>query len=296
VDLNRENREATTMPNEHAFTLRAQWLGQQLREMREGAGLTLKDVGNYLQRDGSTVSRIESGRLPARVPEVLTYLDLCGVDDPKRRADLKKMAEDVWQKGWWDGFTADVVGSLIDWIWLENRAVRVQAFQVSVVPGLLQTSDYAESLIRSEQPDATDEQVARFVAVRLGRQRRLAGESLLKLSTVVDEGVLRRIVGGRAVMRDQLTHLMDLARRPNIDIRVLRAEAGSHASPDGGFDLLTMPRPYPLVAGISTAAGNLVVEGTDAEALVRRYDRLRGAALRESATTAFLADLAKRLE
>jgi transcriptional regulator with XRE-family HTH domain len=284
------------MPNDHAFTLRAQWLGQQLREMREQAKLTLKDVGDYIQRNASTVSRIESGMLPARVPEVLTYLDICGVDDPKRRADLKKMAEDVWQKGWWDGFAADVVGSLIDWIWLESRAVEIHSFQVGVIPGLLQTREYAEALIRSDPPDATEEQVARFVEVRMARQQRLGQENPLKLSTVIDEGALRRMVGGSEVMHAQLLHLREMAQRSHVEIRVLAADTGAHASPDGAFDLLGMPRPYPLVAGISTAAGSLVVEGSRAEALVQRYDRLRGVALREKATIAFVTDLANRLE
>jgi hypothetical protein len=284
------------MASEPAFTLRAQWLGQQLREMREGAGLTLKDVGNYIQRNGSTVSRMESGMLPARVPEVLTYLDLCGIDDPKRRSDLKGMAEDVWRKGWWDGFTADVVGSLIDWIWLESRAIGVKAFQVGVVPGLLQTKGYAEALIRTEQPDATEEQVARFVEVRLARQARVIGTDALQLSAVIDEGALRRLVGGRSVMRAQINKLAELARLPNIELAVLPAENGAHASPDGGFDLLTMSRPYPMVAGISTAAGNLVIEGAEVGALSRKYDRLCGAALRDDAADAFLLDLLKRLE
>lgn len=284
------------MPSEHAFTLRAQWLGQQLREMREDAKLTLKDVGNYIQRNGSTVSRIESGMLPARVPEVLTYLDLCGVQDPKRRADLKKMAEDVWQKGWWDGFKADVVGSLIDWIWLESRAVTIQSFQIGVIPGLLQTRDYAEALIRSDQPDATEEQVARFVAVRTARQERLNENPALRLSAIIDEGALRRKVGGREVMRAQLTRLGSLAERSDIEIMVLPSEIGSHASPDGAFDLLTMARPYPLVAGISTAAGNLVVEGAEAEVLVQKYHRLRDVALGENATITFLSTLRDRLE
>ena len=97
------------MAKQQASTLRAQWLGQQLRQMREAAGLTLKQVGDYINRDASTVSRLESGVVAARVPEVLAYLDVCGVDDRRRRDDLTAMAKDAWQKGWWDGFNADVV-------------------------------------------------------------------------------------------------------------------------------------------------------------------------------------------
>ena len=284
------------MPNEQAFTLRAQWLGQQLREMRETAKLTLKEVGDFIKRNPSTVSRIESGMLPARVPEVLAYLDICGVDDRKRRDDLKTMSEDAWQKGWWDGFSADVVGSLIDWIWLESRATEIFSFQVGVLPGLLQTRDYAEALIRAADVDASEEQVTRFVELRMARQQRLDDDDPIRLSTIIDEGALRRMVGGPEVMRAQLAHLREAARRQHVEILVLPADAGAHASPDGAFDVFRMRPPYPFAGFICTAAGNLVVEGDKAEALVRRYDRLRDVALREKAALAFLTDLQTRLE
>jgi transcriptional regulator with XRE-family HTH domain len=279
-----------------ASTLRAQWLGQQLREMRESAGLTLKDVGDYISRNASTVSRLESGVVAARVPEVLAYLDLCGVDDSRRRGDLTTMAKDVWQKGWWDGFAADVVGSLIDWIWLESRATEIYSFEVAVIPGLLQTREYAEELIRTVDVDACEEQIARYVEIRMARQRRLDGDDRVKLSVVVDEGALRRPVGGPDVMRAQLAHLEKMARRRHVEILVLPAEAGAHPSPEGAFNVFRMHSPYPLAGCISTAAGNLVIEGAMAESVLRTYDRLRGMALREKAALALVSDLVRRLE
>lgn len=284
------------MPNEQAFTLRAQWLGQQLREMREAAKLTLKEVGDFIKRNPSTVSRIESGMLPARVPEVLAYLDICGIDDRKRRDDLKTMSEDAWQKGWWDGFTANVASSLIDWIWLESRAAEICSFQVSVLPGLLQTRDYAEAVIRAAHPDATEEQITRFVELRMTRQQRLDSDDPVQLRTIIDEGVLRRPVGGPAVMRAQLAHLREAAGRSHIEVLILPAGIGAHPSPNGAFDVFQMRPPYPVAGCISTPAGNLVVEGEKAETLLRTYDRLREVALREDATLAFLSNLQARLE
>ena len=284
------------MAKEQAATLRAQWLGQQLRDMREAAKLTLKEVGNYINRNQSTVSRLESGVVAARVPEVLAYLDVCGIDDIRRRDDLTTMARDAWQKGWWNGFRASVAGTLIDRIWLENRAREIYSFQVSVVPGLLQTRAYAETLIRFDQPDASDEQVQRYVDVRLTRQQRLDQDDPLKVCAVIDEAVLHRPVGGASVMREQVQHLIDLGTRRHIQIRLLPADAGEHASPDGSFDLLGMPHPYPWVASVDTPAGNVVAEAEKAEALVRTYDRLRDAALSEKETAAYLTDLARRLE
>ncbi|MBF9130050.1 helix-turn-helix domain-containing protein [Plantactinospora sp. S1510] len=284
------------MPNEQAFTLRAQWLGQQLREMRETAKLTLKEVGDFVKRNPSTVSRIESGMLPARVPEVLAYLDICGVDDRKRRDDLKTMSEDAWQKGWWDGFSSDVAASLIDWIWLESRAAEIYSFQVGVLPGLLQTRDYAEALIRAAHVDVGEEQIARFVELRMTRQQRLDGDDPVRLCAIIEEGALRRLVGGPEVMLAQLAHLREVARHRHVEILVLPADAGAHASPNGAFDVFRMRPPYPFAGCISTPAGTLVVEGDKAEALLQKYDRLRGVALQEKATLAFLADMEARLE
>ena len=284
------------MTNEQAATLRAQWIGQQLRAMREGARLTLKDVGDFINRNASTVSRMESGIIPPRVPEVLAYLDLCGVDDPRRRDDLKTMAQDAWQKGWWDGFSANVAGSLIDWIWLESRTTEIKSFEALVIPGLLQTRAYAEALIRAWDDTATDDEVARYVEVRMQRQRRLEEPDPVRFSTVIDEGALRRVVGGPEVMRAQLAHLRTVAGWSNIEVMILPASAGAHPSPNGAFDVFRMRRPYPPTGCISTAVGTVVVEGAKADSLHQRYDRLRRTALHNGAVQRVLFDLEARLE
>jgi len=277
-------------------TLRAQLLGQQLRVLREEARLTLKEVAEYVQRDASTVSRFESGILPARVPEVLAYLDLCGIDDPRRREALKRLSQDVFQKGWWDGYGGDVAGSLVDRIWLESRAREIRTFQTIVVPGLLQTREYAETIIRAADPDASDEQIRRWVEVRLNRQRLLAQPRPVRLVALLDEAVLRRKVGGAAVMRAQLEHLVQCASRPTVDLLVLPAESGAHGSPDGSFEVLEMPEPYPVIGYAQTPAGEIYVEAAGAERMVATYDQLSGMALKcleSKDVIAFITDVAK---
>ena len=277
------------MGTQRGPTLRAQWLGQQLRELREEARLTLKEVAEYIQRDPSTVSRFESGVLPARVPEVLAYMDLCGIDDPHRRDALKRLSQDVFQKGWWDGYASDVAGSLVDRIWLESRARQIHSFQVVVVPGLLQTEQYAETVIRAEEPTATDEQVRRWVEVRMARQQPLSDEEPLLLEAIIDEAVMRRLVGGPHVLRDQLDHLLQIGSHPNVDIRVLPASAGAHASPDGAFEIFEMADPYPDVGYLGTPAGELCVESPGVARLVRAYDRLREMALQPDESVGFIS-------
>lgn len=277
-------------------TLRAQLLGQQLRELREEARLTLKDVAEYVQRDASTVSRLESGVLPARVPEVLAYLDLCGIDDRNRREALKRLSQDVYQKGWWDGYADEVAGSLVDRIWLESRTQEIRTFQAIVVPGLLQTRAYAEIVIRSVDPSAADEQVERWVEVRMARQRLLTGDTPVRLVAVLDEAVLRRKVGGKRVMHPQLNHLLTQAAKPNVEVLVLPAETGAHASPGGSFEVFEMSEPYPAVGYVQTPAGEIYVEADAATRLASAYDRLREAALGQKNASAFIRKMAKDLE
>lgn len=285
------------MVDQRGPTLRAQWLGSELRRMREQAGLTLKDVAEYLRRNASTVSRFESGLLPARIAEVLAYLDICGVDDSKRREDLKAMSRELFRKGWWDGYAGDVTGALIDRIWLESRATGICYFQPVAIPGLLQTRDYASAVIRAANNNASKEQIERWIDLRMTRQQQLLDrDEGVQLSAVIDEAVVRRIVGGRSVMREQLLHLVTLLDRPDIDIQVLSFEAGAHASPDGQFDLFRMPEPYPEAACMQTPAGAVYAEADRAAPLASAYDRLCDAALSSANTAAYLSDLAARLE
>lgn len=277
-------------------TLRAQLLGEQLRELREQARLTLKDVAEYVQRDPSTVSRLESGVLPARVPEVLAYLDLCGVNDPRRRDALRRLSQDVFQKGWWDGYVDDVAGSLVDRIWLESRASAIHIFDVVVLPGLLQTRDYAQTVIRAADPDAPDAQIQRWVEVRMTRQQLLTKTEPVQLTAILDEAVLRRKVGGTATMRTQLDHLIAVAAKPNIEIMVLPAAAGAHASPDGAFEIFEMPEPYPDIGYLQTPAGEVCAEAAMAERLATAYDLLCEIALTHQDALTFIRETARDMQ
>lgn len=260
-------------------TLRAQWLGQQLRELREGAGLTLREAGDYLQRDQSAVSRMESGIYPAKVPEVLAYVNLCGVESARRREALVQLAQDAWQTGWWDGYADDVAAWLVDKTWLETRAGEIHTFQLAVIPGLLQTREYAETVIRAADPEAKDEQIDRWVEFRMTRQQVLTRDDPAYLTAIVDEGVLRRVFGGSAVMRGQLERLTHVGGWDNVEIRVLRADAGAHAGTDGPFEIFTMAEPYADVGYVETPAGAIGVEVARAAELRRMYARLCETAL-----------------
>ncbi|MEV5412199.1 helix-turn-helix transcriptional regulator [Thermopolyspora sp. NPDC052614] len=255
------------------MTLRAQWLGRELRRLREANGLRLKEVGEYLQRDGATVGRFEVGLYPARTQDVRALLDLYGVDDERRRATLIKIAGEVWQTDWWDSYSDDLDKRVIDYAWVESRARRISSYDALVVPGLLQTVGYMEALIQDEERSGSaSTSGAEF---RLRRQEILLGPEPPHIEALIDEGLLQRAPGGRAVLREQLEHLVKLAHRPTIDLRVLPFSATGSASLYGSFRIFEMSEPYPDVGYVETPVGGLYVETDGVERLKMKFNRIR---------------------
>jgi transcriptional regulator with XRE-family HTH domain len=257
-------------------TLRAQWLGKLLRDLRESAGLSLKDSGDHLIRDPSTVSRMETGLTPARMQDLRELMNLYGVNDPELRAALEALTRDIWIKDWWDGYARNVHVRVIDLAWLEARAEKLRTFSLPAIHGLLQTREYAEAVMRANDPDASDEQIARWLDFRMKRQEVL---DRLDYTAVLDENVFHRPFGGASVMRDQLAHLLDVSDRPNVTIRVLPFSGSSQTGSESSFSLFTMPAPFPLVVQVATDAGAVYIEMPDAAKFEAVYARLEHHAL-----------------
>lgn len=282
--------------SQNRVTLRAQWLGRQLRELREASGLKLSEAGECLKRDASTVSRFETGVYPIHQPDVRALLDLFGVRDERRRGALLRLSEEAWRTGWWDGYAQDVEGSFIDYVWLESRATRIRTFDVASFYGLLQTPDYARAVIRGVERAASDTQTDRWVELRLMRQAILERMTPPQVSMIMDEALLWRASGGASVLRAQLQHLAALAHRSNIEIRVLPFKAGSHASPDGAFRVLSLPEPFVEVACVESPAGALYVEEPDAARFTAVYDQLEDASLNKRESINLINATAEKLE
>ncbi|MEV4381153.1 helix-turn-helix transcriptional regulator [Streptosporangium sp. NPDC049644] len=260
-------------------TLRAQWLGKRLKECRESAKLTLRQAGDYLQRDAATISRLESGIIPARVSDVLALLNLYDVGDQKIRDGLERLSRDIWRKGWWDGYATDSLGGMFDHVWLETRATGIRSYEAMVIPGLLQTRDYALAVIAAGDANAPGEQIERWVDFRMDRQRVLDAESAPSTEIVLDEAVLHRMIGGPKVMRAQLEHLAKSMSRPNVTVRVLPFAAGAHACLESSFTIFVMPEPYSDATYVETRGGAVYTEAEGAEIFARAYDSLRSTAL-----------------
>lgn len=182
----------------------------------------------------------------------------------------------------------------MDYAWLEARAESISSFDALVIPGLLQTRDYMEAVIRAEDPDANGEQIDRWVEFRRTRQEILTDDGP-RLSTILDEYVLRRPIGGPDAMRAQLAHIAKHASAPNIEIRVLPLNSGAHASPDGTFRIFRLPQPFPAVAYVPTPAGAIYAEGEAADGLKLKYDRIRRNALSTEDSLKLIAVVAESL-
>jgi transcriptional regulator with XRE-family HTH domain len=275
-------------------TLRTQWLGKQLRELREAAKLTLRDAGEYIQRDPATISRIEGGLVPARTPDVIALLNLYGINDESKREGMERLSREVWHTGWWDGYTPEALGGMLDRAWLESRAERIRVFEPMVIPGLFQTRAYASAVITATDLDAHPERIQQWLEFRMARQRMLESDPHPRLEIILDEAVLHRVIGGRQVMFAQLRRLATVAARPDVMVRIVPFSAGAHASPEGGFQIFDMPDPYPDVAYAETRGGAVYAEADNARKFMQAYDSLQTKALVAVDSANFIRNAARR--
>jgi len=268
-------------------TLRAQWLGQQLRELREQRGMSLELVAEHLNRDRSALGRYERAEWPIQRHDVLALLDLYGFHQARPRAQLLSLAEEVWRTDRWNDNYGDLVdASFIDFPWLESRANTVCSYHATVIPGLFQLREYADLMIRCvEGPGATEEKKRRGVELRMDRQRVLDEPGQTRFETIIEEAALRRQIGGSSLLRTQLGHLSKITQHLRVEVRVLPSRVWLHPGLDGSFWLFRMPRPYPEVAYLESLAGQMYFELPKSAKYLSAYDRLREAALdpRESA-------------
>lgn len=263
-------------------SLCVRWLGQALRQMREQRKLTLKDASAHLLRDPGSISRFENGRLAPKPADVGALMNLYGVEDSATRMAFDLLCRDAWGKAWWDVYAGTVGPEVVDYVWLENRSESIHTYDVSMIPALLQTRDYAETLIRTADPGAADVQVRSRLDLHALRQRILTRRELVRLSVIVDEAALRRRVGGAPVIARQLAHLIDQAEQPNITVRVLPLHTGAHAGTGvAPFRLHQTTTPVPQAACVDGPAGPLVLptDGRLPGTYARLWERLSRAAL-----------------
>ncbi|MCC9710313.1 MULTISPECIES: helix-turn-helix transcriptional regulator [Streptomyces] len=274
-------------------TVRRRRLGQELRRLRELKGMTAEEVAERLLVSQSKISRLENGRRSISQRDVR---DLCGVyevEDQRVVDSLMQMAKDSRQQGWWHAF-GDVPYSV--YIGLETDAESLRVYDPQVVPGLLQSRPYAEAIIRGALPETSATEIEKRVEVRIRRQDRVTTDTNpLRLWTVLDEAALRRVVGSRSVMREQLEHLIELSQVPHVTVQVLPFEVGAHPGINGQYAILEfVDAADSSVVYIEGVTSDLYLEKPhDVQKYTVMYEHLRAQALNVEQSRQFIENVAK---
>ncbi|GAA2305962.1 helix-turn-helix domain-containing protein [Streptomyces kunmingensis] len=274
-------------------TVRRRRLGQELRRLRELKGMTAEEVAERLLVSQSKISRLENGRRSISQRDVR---DLCGVyevEDHRIVDSLMQMAKDSRQQGWWHSF-GDIPYSV--YIGLETDAASLRVYDPQVVPGLLQTRGYAEALINGALPETTPQDIEKRVQVRMRRQERIqAPDNPLRLWTVLDEAALRRGVGGKNIMREQLEHLVEQSQLPHVTVQVIPFEMGAHPGLNGQYAILEFPDAADSsVVYIEGVTSDLYLEkANDVQKYSVMYEHLRAQALNVEQSRQFISEIAK---
>src|SRR6267154_1607189 len=217
-------------------------LGNQLHRLRESRGITAEQAAESIRGSHSKISRMEHGRVGFKERDVGDLLTLYGVTDSEERAALLNLAREANTPGWWHAYSDVLPNWLEPYEGLEAAASVIRTYQIQFVPGLLQTEGYARALIRQGAAGSEDE-IARRSELRASRQEILRRPDAPQLWAVVDEGVLRRLVGSREIVREQLRFLIEVADHPAVTLQILPFTAYAPPSARGPFTILLFAEP-----------------------------------------------------
>lgn len=215
-------------------------LGKELQRLRDATGASYLDIATLLGCSESKIRKIESGDVGIARLELLAMLDRYGVTEETQRDSLMALAQLGKQRGWWSS-GGQLPYPYAAYIGLETAASISRTFELAAIPGLCQTEAYARAVNKATDPGMSAAELDRQVKVRMTRQNRLTDDDPLQLWAIIDESAILREVGSRAVMRDQLRHLVDLSRLPNVTIQVLPLSHGEHPGTLGPFIILEFP-------------------------------------------------------
>jgi transcriptional regulator with XRE-family HTH domain len=269
-------------------------LGVRLRQLREEQGLKLSQVATRMLVSPSKLSRLEAGTGGVKERDLRDLCEIYGVGDAERD-QLMNLAKQSREETWWQHRDPDLPERYVG---LEAAASAIRDFKTDVIPGLLQTDGYAHAVLAATLPEGTaPTTVDDLAATRRTRQAILAGDRPLQLRVVFDEAAAHRLVGGRAVMREQLNALADYAKQPYISLRMLAFEAGAHPALASNFTILQFEQPLtPDVVFIEGLSGNRYLEARDETARYGRiFDRICDLSLSERKTVTKLAAIARSI-
>ncbi|HUC23643.1 MAG TPA: helix-turn-helix transcriptional regulator [Streptosporangiaceae bacterium] len=286
------------MPARSSPTVKRRRLAGELRSRREAASLTIDEVADRLEWSTAKISRIENARVTVLPRDVKFLLKTYGLSEDDEVWDvLLTLARESRQRGWWQQYGEAVPDWFEVYVGLEAEAADIFGYDAEFVPGILQTEEYAWAVHQAQMIGATNEEINRLVKVRMTRQELLTSDDAPQLWLILNEAVIRRVVGNPTVMHEQLERLIQASRLRNLTLQIIPFGAGAHAAMDGSFSLLAFPEPTdPNIVYIEYHTGALYLEKT---AEVQRYrvmlDHLRASALPVDASRSLMARVAEEL-
>ncbi|WP_405479713.1 helix-turn-helix domain-containing protein [Streptomyces sp. NBC_00009] len=266
-------------------TVLARRLGGELLRMREARGLRQAHAAEALSASVAKIAKMERGLVPIRDPDIRALCHLYGETDEVVVGRLLTLARTDRERrkahGWWNQYPQ--LPAMVEYVALEDIATSIRTCQLSFIPGLLQTPDYARAVAVGAGSWEDPSEIEPFVEARLARQARLRSERPLELWAVMHEGALRQLVGGRDVMREQLGHLLDLAHMDTVRVQVVPWLAGANPGMIGAFSIVSFADPGALdVVHMDVPSSTLWLESEeDAAQHGRIFDRIARVGLAE---------------
>lgn len=279
------------MGRRQGVPVRQRQVSTRLRELRKEAKLTCADVARALGVSITKISRMETGERGLYVDDVSAMLGLYRVP-ARARLEILDQVRNGADPDWWQTKPSDLPTEWRDLMALEKDATGIANFEPLVVPGLLQTDEYATAMICGINGELSEHEVTKMVATRMGRQPLLSKRDAPTLHAIVDEMVLRRPIGGRGVMHRQLQHLLSCAQRPNITIQVVPVIAGATAVLEGPLVLLNLIDGRSVVHLETRRAGGFLSEESHVKAIRLVWRRLCAVALAPNESARLIATVA----
>ncbi|NMO57599.1 helix-turn-helix domain-containing protein [Actinoplanes sp. TBRC 11911] len=289
------------MTQRQSPTVRRRRLALTLRQLRDAAGLAASEAARRVDHDASWLSRIETAEVRPHPNDVRALLSLYGVESDQAEAVIA-VARQAKQRGWWQRYSDILPDWFSTYVGMESEASVIRTYECQMIPGLLQTEEYARSAIMGGPIPVRPDEGERQVSLRMERQAILTSEDPPLLRVVVDEGAVRRLVGGAAVMKAQIDRLIEVSESANVQILMLPYSAG--VGFDGSFVILNfppLPEPYPDAAEdqmvyVDTLTGALYLERpAEISAYAAAYEQLQATALGPKETRTELTKISNEL-
>lgn len=219
-------------------------LRTELRQARLDAGLTQESVAEEMDWSLSKIIRIETGAVGVSTNDLTALLRLYDIDDSQRIKDLVALGKVARQQSWYSKYRGLVPQTYFQYIEYETSASVIRSYETMLVPGLLQTEEYASAVMHLHRIHPKREEVRSRVEIRMKRQQLLLGRaSPPPLFFILDEAVIQRLIGDKATRHDQISRLISIANRPDVTIEIIPFSVGLHRGMGDNFTILEFSDP-----------------------------------------------------